>query len=100
MITEAMITKLIDNGFKRWTKGNYDRLYINASNLGLVCEYYNTGNVKHAEYNGVGISNCEARRMKAANTFIDIKTGRIYSDNETLKLSVIDMVNTLADKED
>lgn len=84
MFTEERIKELESKGFKRWTKGNLDRLYINASQLGLVCVYYNTGNVRDAEFNGRSISNCEARRMKAARTFIDVKSGRVYSDNSTL----------------
>ena len=84
-MTEERIAELEKMGFKRWTKGNMDRLYINAAQLGLVCEYYKTGNVRYAEFQGNGISNCEARRMKAAKTFVDIKTGKVYSDSTTLE---------------
>lgn len=83
-MTEARIAELEKIGFKRWTKGNMDRLYINAAQLGLICSYYNTGNVRSAEFCGESISNGEARRMKAAKTFIDLKTERVYSDNDTL----------------
>lgn len=83
-MNESVIEKLIDLGFKRWTKGNLDRLYVNAAQLGLVCEYYNTGNIRSAEFCGESISNCHARRLKAAKTFIDIKTGRVYSDSDLL----------------
>ena len=83
-MTDTRIAELEGKGFKRWTKGNMDRLYINAAQLGLICSYYNTGNVRSAEFNGESISNCEARRMKAAKTFIDIKTEKVYSDNYTL----------------
>ena len=85
MITEVRINELLEKGFNRWTKGNMDRLYINAAQLGLVCEYYKTGNISNAEFRGRSISNSEARRMKAANTFIDIKTGKVYSDSLMLK---------------
>lgn len=95
-MTDARIAELETKGFKRWTKGNYDRLYINAGQLGLICSYYNTGNVRSAEFNGTSISNCEARRMKAAKTFIDVKTGKAYSDNCTL----LEAVKTLAEIED
>lgn len=84
-MTGERIAELERKGFKRWTKGNLDRLYINASQLGLVCTYYNTGNIRHAEFGGLGISNSEARRMKAAKTFIDIKTERVHSDNYALE---------------
>lgn len=85
MMTEQKIAELEAKGFNRWTKGNLDRLYINAAQLGLVCSYYNTGNVSSAAFNGESISNCEARRMKAAKTFIDIKTETVYSDKDRLK---------------
>ena len=62
-----------------------DRLYINASQLGLVCEYYKTGNISYAEFQGNSVSNCEARRMKAAKTFIDLKTEKVYSDSTILE---------------
>ena len=32
-LTEKRIAALEEKGFNRWTKGNYDRLYINASDL-------------------------------------------------------------------
>ena len=91
MLNEMKINELIKNGFNRWTKGNMDRLYINAAQLGLVCEYYNSGNICYAEFNGEKISNSRARSMKSAKTFIDIKTGKIYSDNETLKTAATEL---------
>ena len=79
------IDELVELGFNRWQKGNFDRLYINASTLGLTCRYYNSGNIADAYFDGERVSNCEARRMKAAKTYLDVKTGRLYSDNSTLK---------------
>lgn len=79
------IDELVSLGFNRWTKGNFDRLYINASLLGLVCHYYKSGNISSAWFNGDEISNSEAYRMRSAKTYIDIKTGNVYSDNRTLK---------------
>ena len=84
-MTQEMIDKLTEVGFNRWTKGNMDRLYINAAQLGLVCEYYHTGNIKYAELNGKSVSNSEARRMKASKTFVDLKTEKVYSDNSALQ---------------
>ena len=85
MLDEKKIAELTGKGFSRWTKGNIDRLYINSTQLGLVCSYYDTGNIKSAEFCGHSISNCQARRYKAAKTFIDIKTEKVYSDYPTLK---------------
>ena len=83
-MTAEQIAKYESLGFKRWTKAGFDRLYINASQLGLECDYYHTGNVRNATFNGRDISNCEARRMKEAKSYIDIRTGKAHSDNETL----------------
>ena len=91
-ITEEMIKDLENKGFKRWQKGSMDRLYVNAYNLGLNVERYSTGNIKNAEFNGDHVSNCEGRRMIAAKTYIDVKSGRVYSDNDTLKAAVLEIL--------
>ena len=85
MLNEMKIKELENKGFKRWTKGNMDRMYINAAQLGLVCTYYNSGNISHAEFNGEKVSNSQGYKLKAAKTFVDVKTGRIHSDSATLK---------------
>lgn len=89
---EDKIKALEDMGFKRWQKGNFDRLYINASALGLVCDYYRTGNISDAHFNGEQISNGEARRMRASKTFLDVKTWVLYSGNDTLKRAAEELV--------
>lgn len=85
MMNEKMIEKLAAKGFNRWTKGKYDRMYINAKDLGLDCDYYKTGNICCATFQGDKISNSEAYRMKAAKTYIDVETGEVVSDNRYLK---------------
>ena len=87
-IREDRIKELEQRGFKRWTKEWADRLYVNATKIGLDCDYYNTGNIHHAEFDGEHISNNEARRLKSAKTYIDLKTGRVYSDSYRLKNKV------------
>ena len=91
MLTENRIAELEKLGFSRWTKGNLDRMYINAAQLGLVCSYYKTGNISSAEFQGESISNCQARRYKAAKTFIDIKTERVFSDQPALKIAAAEL---------
>lgn len=91
-MTQEQIKALEGKGFSRWQKAGMDRLYINATQLGLNCEYYKTGNVKNAEFRGVQISNSEANRMRAAKTYIDVNTGRVYSGNSTLKSAVEEML--------
>ena len=50
-ITER-IEELTAMGFKRWQKSGMDRMYINASTLGLICTYYKSGNISSAEFAG------------------------------------------------
>lgn len=80
-------------GFKRWQKGAMDRMYINASALGLVCTYYKTGNISSATFDGEGISNSEGYRMKSAKTYIDLKNYTVVSDSATLARKVAEMIN-------
>ena len=97
MLNENRIAELENLGFSRWTKGNLDRMYINAAQLGLVCSYYKTGNISSAEFQGESISNCQARRYKAAKTFIDIKTETVFSDIPALKAAAAELAGiTLA----
>ncbi|MBR6475411.1 MAG: hypothetical protein IKS98_08165 [Lachnospiraceae bacterium] len=81
-IDESEIDAFLQRGFRRWTVENLDRLYINSAQLGLSCCYYDTGNIKNAEFGGKPISNSRAAGLKSAKTFIDVKTGRIFTDRK------------------
>ena len=83
-LTQEKIADLESKGFKRWTKGSMDRMYINASQLGLICTFYKTGNISTAEFNGERISNSQARRIRTSKTFVDVNTGKVYSDMKEL----------------
>ena len=39
MLRDDEIERLEDMGFRRWTKGDMDRLYIDADKLGLECDF-------------------------------------------------------------
>ena len=90
------IEELEAMGFKRWQKvGNnrsYDRLYIDAKDLGLDVSYYKSGNVSGATFSGCRISNSEACRMLASKTYIDLIAHQIYSDNFDLAKKVAEIV--------
>lgn len=83
-LTESRIAELENKGFKRWQKGNMDRLYINACDLGLAVVYRRTGSISDAKFQGYSISNSEAYRMKGAKTFIDVATETVMSTNRDL----------------
>ena len=78
---DAMIQKLEEAGFKRWTKGTHDRLYINATSLGLEYETYKSGSIRSATFNGEEISNSRAGRMLAMKMYIDVTTGELHTTN-------------------
>lgn len=81
MLNEKMIKKFEDAGFKRWTKGGYDRLYIDATACGLEYDTYKSGNISSATFNGEAISNARAGRMKAMKMYVDIATGEFHAEH-------------------
>lgn len=83
MMTEKQIASYEAKGFNRWTKGNMDRLYINAKDLGLEVDYYKTGNVSSAKWCGESISNADGRRFLSSKVFVDVKTGELHVQDRT-----------------
>ena len=81
MLNEKMIKKFEDAGFKRCTKGGYDRLYIDATACGLEYDTYKSGNISSATFNGESISNARAGRMKAMKMYVDIATGEFHAEH-------------------
>lgn len=96
MMSDKMIERLAAKGFNRWTKGNMDRMYINASQLGLACSYHSTGSIKNATFRGDSISNCEARRLKADKCYVDLKTGTVTAASSRLKDAAQDLIDETA----
>lgn len=78
-MTDEKINELINRGASRWTKGGHDRLYINPEIVGLECDYYKTGNIRYAEFNGEKISNSRAAKIKSIKSYIDIETGKLFT---------------------
>ena len=91
IITDTMVESLQAKGFRRWQKNGKDRLYIDATTLGLSYTRYSTGNISSAAFHGDSISNAEGRRMLAAKTYIDLVNGTIVSDNATLANAAADL---------
>lgn len=78
-MTEKMISRLIDMGCRRWTKGEHDRLYIDSAVLGLQVERYKTGNISYAEFRGERISNSRAADLADIKIWIDLHTGELHT---------------------
>ena len=80
-IIEALTKK-----FGRWTKKGsngkvYDRIYFNATDLGMEVSYYKTGNVSSAAIDGEHISNCEARRIMGSKAYFDLTDNTLHMDS-------------------
>ena len=91
-MTDKMIAKLDARGGKRWIKGNMDRMYFNATGIGLELEHYKTGNIRSASFRGTGLSNSMRGRYKAAKTCIDLATGEVHSDFDCLADAVRELI--------
>lgn len=78
MLSNETIAKYEAKGFRRWTKGSMDRLYINMAELGLEVSYYGTGNVRSAKWQGEVVSNADGRRLLSSKVWVDVETGEIH----------------------
>lgn len=78
-MTENMIKKLEGKGFKRWTKGEHDRLYANVEDFGLELHHYNSGNISGATLNGEKISNSYGAEIKRnTSIYLNVNDGELY----------------------
>lgn len=78
-MTENMIKKLEAKGFKRWTKGEHDRLYANVEDFGLELRHYNSGNISGATLNGEKISNSYGAEIKRnTSIYLNVNDGELY----------------------
>jgi hypothetical protein len=82
---EQVVERLAGLGFKRWQKGNMDRMYVNATRLGLKCSYHRSGSIDEAMFSGEYISNRYASKLMSAKTYLDLDTMEIVSDYDELK---------------
>jgi hypothetical protein len=82
-LNENVIKSLEAKGFNRWQKNGKDRLYINCTDYGCEFEYYNTGNIRSASFNGERISNADGRRFKATKAYVDVEAGEIHVQTTT-----------------
>lgn len=78
-MTETMIKKLEAKGFRRWTKGEHDRLYANVEDFGLELHHYNSGNISGATLNGEKISNSYGAEIKRnTSIYLNVNNGELY----------------------
>lgn len=96
-LTDNEIKTLEAVGFKRWTKGDFDRLYIDPIKIGLMVDRYRTGNIAYAEWQGEKISNNRAKELINTKVFIDVTDGEVVSkwpmlEEAALKLAELSIV--------
>jgi len=89
--------QIIRIGGKEWRKHGKHRVYINAPVLrhllDLRVEYYNTGNIKHAELRGQHISNAEARRILDSEIYWEGGVLHINSASHWHRQDILDAIN-------
>lgn len=79
MLNDKVIAELKKDGWKRWTKGDYDRLYFNLSHTDhMEVTYHTSGWVASATLDGEEISNSQASRIMGVKCWIDVETGKLY----------------------
>jgi hypothetical protein len=80
MKTESREEKIerLSKKYSRWTKAGYDRIYFNATKLGLEYDTYNTGNLKWVTIDDQVISNCKGRRILNDKAYWDLNTDKLY----------------------
>lgn len=78
------VNELISKGFKRWQKNGMDRLYVNATVLGLDTEC--------KTFQGKRVSNSHCRELAQAKTYIDLVKNEIRSDSCMLTAAVAELV--------
>ena len=78
------VEKIIKMGGVEWKKGNIHRFYFNNLNkwIELELEYYNTGNISNARYEGSEISNCAAKKIMGdladSKVWFDVSDEKFY----------------------
>ena len=74
-LSEKQIEALEKKGFRRWTKGDYDRLYINVIKLPGVY-----GSSSELEIDGDKLSRTKSWKVSNAKIWIDVATAEIHAD--------------------
>lgn len=83
------IAELEAQGWSRWTKGDYDRLYFDlASTDHAKISYYKSGNISSASVDGEKISNRLALDITLVKAYLDLTTGefKINGDEEAVEI--------------
>jgi len=80
-MTNEKIKALENKGFKRWTKGDKDRLYIKAWNLPNVKTIWKKNGKKCVEINGEELSYTKSSEVNYTSIYIDLADDSIHVDS-------------------
>ena len=80
-MTNEKIKALENKGFKRWTKGDKDRLYIKAWNLPNVKTIWKKNGKKCVEINGEELSYTKSSEVNYSSIYIDLADDSIHVDS-------------------
>ena len=97
-LTEKQIAKLESKGFKRWTKGDYDRLYINAYNIHGIDTNWKKNGKKTLSINGEELSYSKSAELSYMKIYIDVKTGEVVADWDSVKALVEAEINEVIEE--
>jgi hypothetical protein len=80
-------------GFKRWTKDDLDRMYIDPTDLGLSVYYNQDGEIRMAYWAEKPMTNYrKAARMLEAKVYLDLNTLTVVSPFEELSKAAADLI--------
>lgn len=82
MMTNNEIKAKEAQGFKRWTKGDYDRLYINVWQVPGVETRWQKNGKKLIAINGTELSYTKTAAVSYAKIYIDVKSGDVVVDTK------------------
>ena len=93
---ERLVAKMEAVGFKRWTKNGMDRMYINASRLGLETRTYKSGCISYAAWKGEEISHRRGGALSSAKTYYDLKDGKLHGTEQMLLEAAEELLSSIA----
>lgn len=98
-LNDEQIAKLENDGWARWTKGNFDRLYFNPDKNGILdIDHYKSGHISSAAWDSEGVSNREAYRLKSVKCWVDVSDEKVEVKTNSSLEDEAEMVTSAAQK--
>ena len=94
-LNDQAIDRLLSKGFNRWQKYGRDRVYVNATALGLRYTEDPSGAILNATFCGNPISGADAEHLLGCKTYVDVMTGEIISKDDRLAQRVAEVLQSV-----